>query len=117
MSKLALPPRRRLPQQDHLPTRSCCKAPWGWGCPRPAPVARALRVALEASDPAVSFPMSLGLGSPAGPVVPAVGELEGLETCKELAELSFLVVDPVVGREAGEVVLGAEEAAVVAASD
>jgi hypothetical protein len=95
-------------QQDHLPTRFCCKAPSAWDYPRPASVARALRAALEPWDLADSFPMPLGLRYPADLVEPAVGELAGLVRCKEPAELSFLVVDRVAGLEA---VLAEEEEA------
>jgi hypothetical protein len=97
-------------QQD-LPTRFCCKAPSAWDYPRRAPVARALRAALEAWGLADSFRMPLGLRYPADPVAPAIGEQQDLGRCKEPAELSFLVADRVVGLEA----VLAEEVVVAAA--
>ncbi len=110
-----LPRLRPRTGPDHLPTRFSCKGPSGWDCRRPGLAVRALAV-LEHSLPAESVPMSSELGSRADlPVVSAAAEVEGRELarCKEPAELSFSAV----GREVGEVVLGAEveEGAAVAA--
>ena len=113
MRKPVRPP--RLPPrtgQDHLPTRFSCKGPSGWDCRRPDLAVRA-RAVLEHSLLAESVPMSSELASRADlPVVSAAAEVEGREParCKEPAELSFSAA----GREAAEVVLGAEGAAQVA---